>query len=86
MGQIVLAPVLDLTAAPALKQALLETGPDAGLEAGDVQRVTTPCLQLLVAAVAGGAHIENPSRTLCDTAARLDLAGALGIGICPRLS
>jgi anti-anti-sigma regulatory factor len=80
MTSLVLAPVLDLTAAPALKHDLLEAfaGGDAvTIDAGQVQRIASPCLQLLVAAVVQGASLFNISPAFGDTAGALDLVQAL---------
>ena len=79
MSQIVLSPVLDLTAAPALKQELLEAfaGGEVAIDAGQVQRIGSLCLQLLVAAVSGGASLTNSSDALGETASLLGLASAL---------
>ena len=51
--EIVLAPVLDLSLADQLKEIFLTAlaaGGDIRLDAGKVDRITTPCLQLFVAA------------------------------------
>lgn len=74
-----LAPVLDLTAAADLKQALLEAGSGATIDASAVQRITSPCLQILAAAVQGGARMAPASAALVETAAVLGLLGVLGI-------
>lgn len=78
MNTITLDPVLDLTGAASLKQTLLEAG-QARIDASAVQRVTTPCLQILLAAVKAGACIETPSQALRDAAITLDLASAMGL-------
>ncbi len=80
MPTIALAPVLDLASASNLKQDLLEAfaGGDAvAIEAGEVQRVSSPCLQILAAAVVRGASVSNPSAAFRDTAGALDLLTVL---------
>ena len=79
---LVLAPVLDLTQADSLKAELLAAfaqGAPVALEAGAVQRVSSPCLQVLVAASRRGAVLVNPSVPLREVAAALDLSAELGI-------
>jgi anti-anti-sigma regulatory factor len=51
--QLTLPPVADLTCTGTLQAVLVEAqrlGTGIDIDAGDVQRITTPCLQLLVAA------------------------------------
>ena len=74
---LTLDPVLDLTKADSLKRQLLEG--DGVLDAAAVQRITTPCLALLVAAVAGGARFVAASDALKDAARTLGLTDALGL-------
>ena len=79
---LVLAPVLDLIQADSLKAQLLEAfaqGAPVMLDAGAVQRVSSPCLQVLVAAARRGAVLVNPSVLLREVAAALDLSAELGI-------
>ncbi len=77
---------LDLLAAEALKNDLLELlNSDGNLEisADDVERVSTPCIEVLVAASAAfgetgrGFHIRNPSDAFCDAFGALGLAHRL---------
>lgn len=79
MAHIVLPPVLDLTAAATLKQALLDAllAGDVVVHAQNVERIGTPALQLLVAAVVAGARIAEASAALCNTASILGLSTAL---------
>ncbi len=82
MTDVTLAPVMDLTAADALRTELLaafDRGEPVTIEAGQVQRVSSPCLQVLVAAVRRGATIAHPSTALGEVAGALDLGAALGI-------
>ncbi|HEU0161782.1 MAG TPA: STAS domain-containing protein [Rhizomicrobium sp.] len=79
---VILAPVLDLTQADGLKAQLLAAfaqGDPVTVEAGAVQRVSSPCLQVLVAAARRGAVLVNPSVPLREVAAALDLSAELGI-------
>jgi anti-anti-sigma regulatory factor len=81
--------VLDLTAAAPLKldlQAALAKGEGLVIDADAVRRVTSPCLQVLVAAARGfaqtggaGLRFENVSQAFRETAAGLALDGALAI-------
>ncbi|HTT99075.1 MAG TPA: STAS domain-containing protein [Rhizomicrobium sp.] len=80
---------LDLTAAAALKldlQSGLARGEGLTVNAEDVRRVTSPCLQVLVSAArafaqTGGAglHFESLSPSFKETAAGLGLAGEFDI-------
>ncbi|OJT96030.1 MAG: hypothetical protein BGN82_06865 [Alphaproteobacteria bacterium 65-7] len=79
---LILAPVLDLVQADTLKAELLAAfaqGAPVTLEAGAVQRVSSPCLQVLVAAARRGAVLVNPSAPLREVADALDLSAELGI-------
>ena len=79
---LVLAPVLDLIQADSLKAQLLEAfaqGAPVMLDAGAVQRVSSPCLQILVAASRRGAVLVDPSLPLREAAADLDLAAELSL-------
>jgi anti-anti-sigma regulatory factor len=81
--------VADLTEAGPLKQRLeqaLTSGIGLTVDASAVQRISSPCLQVLVAGVtsfanAGGAAltISNPSKAVRETASVLGLMNALGL-------
>lgn len=81
--------VLDLTAASALKSDLLAAlagGAGIVVDAGDVQRVTTPCLQVLVSAFKTveqtegvSIRLQNISPVFAETAGLLSLKPALSI-------
>jgi anti-anti-sigma regulatory factor len=78
-----LAPVLDLTAADSLKQELLTAlaiSGEVAIDAGQVQRVSSPCLQVLAAAAQRNARVTNASAAFRETAEALDLAAVLGLG------
>jgi anti-anti-sigma regulatory factor len=73
---------LDLAAAATLKRMVVEVldqGRGLAIDAADVQRVTSPCLQVLVAAVRKGAVVTGASSALIETAKLLDLAASLGL-------
>jgi chemotaxis protein CheX len=84
---VTLPAVADLTEAGPLKQHLekaLASGNGLTVDASAVQRVSSPCLQVLVAGVtafanAGGASlsISNPSEAFRETASVLGLMNAL---------
>ena len=86
--QIALPPVADLGYAATLKATLVEaldlrTGLD--VDAGEVQRITAPCLQILVAAAksfgeAGGPPLtfSKASPEFWEAAKLLAIAGVLG--------
>lgn len=86
---VTLPPILDLTVVASLKLDLLAAlGLAEGLEvdASNVQRVTTPCLQLMVSAArsfaeAGGPSLKVTGATLCfdESATALGLAAELGL-------
>jgi anti-anti-sigma regulatory factor len=86
---ITLPAVADLTEAGALKQRLeqaLASGTGLTVDASAVQRISSPCLQVLVAGVtsftkAGGEAltISNPSEAVRETASVLGLMNALGL-------
>ena len=79
---IKLVPVLDLTAAEPLQRELLSAFADGGavtLDASQVQRVSSPCLQVLVAAARLNARVTDASPAFEETARTLDLMGALGL-------
>jgi len=81
--------ILDLTQAAALKAELLAAlakGDGLDLDAGDVQRLTSPCAQVLASAVrafaaAGGPSlvVSNASQSFHETVCGLALCEALGI-------
>ncbi|NIJ47824.1 STAS domain-containing protein [Rhizomicrobium electricum] len=84
---VILPAVADLTEAGPLKQRLeqaLGSGIGLTVDASAVQRISSPCLQVLVAgmtafAKAGGAalSISNPSEAFRETATVLGLMNAL---------
>jgi anti-anti-sigma regulatory factor len=84
---VILPAVADLTEAGPLKQRLeqaLASGSGLTVDASAVQRISSPCLQVLVAgmaafAKAGGASlsISNPSEAFRETASVLGLMNAL---------
>lgn len=68
---------LDLTMASALQADLALMPPDQRLvDVGDVRRVTTPCLQVLLAA---RPRFTRVSDAFAETAATLGLTQALGL-------
>lgn len=87
--QLALPAVLDLTVGAELKRNLesaLVKGCGVDLDAGNVQRVSSPCLQVLAAAVAsfreaGGPMLRfgNVSAEFRETASTLGLDEVLGI-------
>lgn len=87
IDNVMLPAVADLTEAGPLKQRLEQAlGAGTGLivDASTVQRISSPCLQVLVAgmaafAKAGGASlsIRNPSEAFRETATVLGLMNAL---------
>lgn len=82
MSLITLAPVLDLPAAVDLKRELLEgfsASATPVIDASQVQRITTPALEVLAAAVRRGASIQGASPALADTAGILGLLAALNL-------
>lgn len=88
-GRISLPAVADLTQAAALKEQLergLMSGSGIVVDAAAVQRISSPCLQVLVAAAAafektGGQSftIADPSAALLETVSMLGLKDALGL-------
>ena len=81
--EFTLARELDLLAAEALKNdllALLHKDSDLIINGGEVERVATPCIEVLVAAAAafgeGGRSfkIAEPSPSLCDSFEAVGLA------------
>ena len=80
---------LDLTTCPTLKTELLAAlalGEGVEIDASKVQRVTSPCFQVLVAAArdfaqAGGPamRLSQPSDALSQAAALLALSAELGL-------
>lgn len=87
-----LPPIFDMVATIDLKPALEAAMTQGSIEvaAADVQRVTTPGLQLLAAAAKACAQrglsfsIANCSSPLREAAEALDLASALGLGEDPN--
>lgn len=81
--QIVLPPVLDLTSAAALKQELedaLGKGCGIFIDASAVQRATSPCLQILVAAAKSFGEANGaPMRFVATSAEFRDIVSILGI-------
>ena len=85
--QIKLPAVLDATAAAGLKSALLAglgSGQALEVDASDVQRVTTPCLQILVAAAIdaaekGGLQFVGVEGVMLESIRALGLSEALGM-------
>lgn len=88
MGErVTLPPVADLTEAGPLKERLLQAlaaGTSVTVDASAVQRVSSPCLQVLVAgtqsfAKAGGTSltIADPSEAFRETVSVLGLTDAL---------
>jgi Anti-anti-sigma regulatory factor (antagonist of anti-sigma factor) len=91
MGEhVTLPPVADLTEAAPLKERLLQAlgeGTSLTVDASAVQRVSSPCLQVLVAgkqafAKAGGASlvIAEASEAFRETVSVLGLLDALELG------
>lgn len=86
---LVLPALLDLTHAAGLKTTLEEavrSGGDLAVDASAVQRVTTPCLQVLASAMrsyaqlGGGAlHFREVSPEFADTVRTLGLATMFNI-------
>jgi hypothetical protein len=77
-----LSPNLDLAMAAALKAdlALMPAGARV-VDAGDVRRVTTPCLQVLLAA---RPRFSRVSEAFLEAATLLGLAQALDLGGAPH--
>jgi len=88
-GKVFLPAVVDLLQAGALKAKLeqgLASGTGMTIDGSAVQRISSPCLQVLVAgaaafAKAGGPSmtIANPSAALLETVTLLGLKDALGL-------
>lgn len=88
--QVILPAVADLMQAGPLKEQLLQSlnaGTSVTIDASCVQRLSSPCLQVLVAgkqsfAKAGGASlvIANPSDAFRETVSVLGLMDALELG------
>ena len=88
--QVTLPAVADLTSARPLKEQLMQfftAGASVTIDASEVQRLSSPCLQVLVAgkqsfAKAGGASlvITNPSDAFRETVSVLGLMDALELG------
>jgi anti-anti-sigma regulatory factor len=83
-----LPPLLDLAAAEPLRRALAAAIADGGiaLDGAAVERVATPCLQILAAAAAACAkkllpfRLHHPSGALNDAITDLGLRQAIPIG------
>ena len=81
--------VADLTFAATLKSSLekaLVAGAGFSVDASEVRQITSPCLQVLAAAVkafneAGGPSLafSEPSSNFLETVSMLGLASALGV-------
>lgn len=71
---LTLPAVLDMTHGAELKRELLTT---AVIDGSEVQRIASPILQLLAAAVAGGTRFTSASEALRQAAAKLGLTTAL---------
>ena len=88
-GGVSLPAVVDLPHASVLKAQLeqaLASGRGIAIDGSAVQRISSPCLQVLVAgmntfAKAGGPHmaIVNPSAAFLETVSTLGLKDALGL-------
>ena len=75
---LTLSASLDITMAAALQADLVLMPPDERLvDAGDVRRITTPCLQVLLAA---RPRFTRVSDAFAETVAILGLTEALGLG------
>lgn len=89
-GGIELPPVLDRAAAGALRQGLLEAVAAGGcinVDASAVQRITTPCLQVLAAASKSAALVDgcrlrlhSVPLVMSETIRMLGLAESVGTG------
>lgn len=73
---LMLPAVLELSQGAALKSELAAA---MLIDAGQVQRVTSPVLQLLAAAVAAGARFTAASEALREAAQTLGLTAALNL-------
>lgn len=84
-GTIVLPAVADLPQAQGLKTQLEQTGGAATIDASQVQRVSSPFLQVLLAGAAAAAKngaamvIAEPSPEFLETVSVLGLKTALGL-------
>jgi anti-anti-sigma regulatory factor len=88
-SKVALPPVLDIGATADLKRVLLEAAAAGGgvdVDASAVQRVTSPCLQILVAAAQDVApeegrrfRLHSVPQVLSEAIERLALAQALGM-------
>jgi chemotaxis protein CheX len=77
--------ILDLTQAQALRSDLIAAlvgGNEVAIDASDVQRVSSPCLQVLAAAAKGGAALrfDAMSDVFAGAVSCLALNGVLGLG------
>ncbi len=82
-ARVVLPAILDLKAIPALKEELMQAAASAGgiaVDAGQVQRISSLCLQLLLAAgMQTELRISPCSKAFNETAHGLGIAPALGL-------
>lgn len=89
-AKLTLSPVLDIAAASELKQELLNAVASGGcinVDASAVQRITTPCLQVLAAAAKSTAlaegcrlRLHSVPHVLSETIRMLGLSETLGTG------
>ena len=88
-GCLILPAVADLPFAATLKAQIVEglaVGKSMSIDGSGVQRISSPCLQVLVAGMnaftASGAPfvIVGPSSALLETITTLGLSNALGLG------
>jgi anti-anti-sigma regulatory factor len=87
--QLALPDTLDLTAVPTLKldlQSALALADGLEIDATGVQRITSPCLQVLVSAARSFAQAGGPgmrfsgvSQTFSEAATHLALSSTLGL-------
>lgn len=87
-GKVTLPAVLDLTKAADLKDCLLgamTVTPNVSVDATSLQRITTPCLQVFVAAArdlqaeGGSLQFSNVPDSMAQAAAILGLSSVLGL-------
>lgn len=87
-GKVTLPAILDLTKAAALKDCVLSAmaeGTQVTIDAGALQRITTPCLQVFVAAArdlqneGGALQIVNAPDALTHATEILGLSNVLGL-------
>lgn len=87
-GKVILPAVLDLTKAADLKDCLMgamTVTPNVSVDATALQRITTPCLQVFVAAArdlqseGGSLSFSNIPDTMAQAVAILGLSSVLGL-------